>query len=917
MLIPMVFGAIESWFNYGNDPALNMQYQSGTQSLTLAQDYSITYNTDEQPYIFDFDNDGDKEYVVFYTGFIRIYTLENFSLEQEVSTGFNKPVDQEVADLDDDGYKEFVTLAAPVANASQLYFNSYEYVGSSLSTYKSFQLDLDYIRSSGLKCGTDFDGDLDDDCMLIARQSSNTSNYILLGYDENSVSASTPSVNISFGNNIATSVPEFIDYDGDSNLEALSYYADGSSTCYVTVINQTGLHKVITTSSSPYQDCVARWYNRDGGFYEILVLDRLTDYVPGDGTERSGFQLELFTVAGASLWSTTYGTSCPDTVRSGLGAGGCALFVSYHYTMSIGFSNINDGRIYVYGSCKESASEGTRDTEICTYDKDGNIFSREPVTGGSATYAYTKNKVVWADMTDGTNLEAVFAKGVVGLDGVIKYSPMGTADNDGWCLPVDVDNDLNLDLICSQEGVNTSILTTSAPGAGGENLRPYIIKFILSEYFPNAGQWVNVDVRARDPEANDIWYAVECDYESGNEIGYTMADYPEVDMIHIFDDQDYTNCLYETNGTYVIKAWVNDEENGGDDDLLSNMNSYNYTITVGGIDIDCEEPFIFCDDFSYAAPITYNDWYVRNLDDVFDQSLAPTAEELLINNESWKVYKYIDWHTNPIISFMFNLSHTYQGIDDEFITFSTYTSVNYLEQVLLEWRNNTINVWSGQNITVIGSYANNTYSNYKIYIYYEDVPGLDKRANTYDVIQDGSLLAGNLEFWHGSEGQYDDVNISADDVYDEDYENYMDLFDIVFGDEGGIYSLSYPIIAKVDDFYVYAGTSLEYDNTADMMIEQLVPPDEYEDIVEYFGCWISNGPNSGEYDCEYLDYKCYKCCAYVGGVLKAVRPVCTVGRVFAMYASKFRTWFFRDIWYFAIFGTLGVLIILLYAKLKK
>ena len=884
LLTPIVYGAIDDWIYYGNDPDLNMNYQSGNQEFVLEPIASVTYNTALQPLIADINLDGYKNFVAFDTNKIRLYYAENLSFIAETSTGYNKPRDYAIANLNDsDLYPEIIMVASTTSNSSEYHFIRYRYDGS-FHKEVDFKLNDHWDIIGYMRCSNDYDNDLDNDCLMVLRDKA--SNYDLVGFDMNTNSANNPSINISLGTYSVSSVPEIIDANRDGYNDALIYDNDK-----LVVVNQTGVVTHLDGFSTLYKHLVARWYNRDGGDYEILVMYKVTGSVAGPGYN-GGIALALYDYDGNNIWTTSLNDRCPKTWHS-TEADGCC---NTKFTLSLGFSDINDGRIYAFGSCTCGSEDLT--SNVCAYDKDGNLFSKNSVS--PSFYAYTQNKVTYADMKGGVNLEFVTAKGIIGLDGVVIQSPMGTADNDGWCLPIDLDGDLLLELICSQEGVNTTIFDET--GFGTENLRPDMNYFTLDNYYPEINQPVRVKVYASDNENDDIYYAVDCNYDSGAEYGYTMADYPSTVYGWKVEDYDFKTCEYSVAGNYTIKAWVTDLSHGGENDLLSNMDSYEYTVMVGNISIPCDEPYIFCENFNYQIPIKNNYWQVENPNDVFDLSLAPDGSKLTLQNETWNIHHFFTQQKNPIITIKFNLSIDTKGLNSTYVDFVLLSSEDYLDQVWLSFNDNKIYTYSGQEAKQIGTYTDNTEYKYQIIVYYEDVAGVGnlsrKRANTYDVIQNGNRIAENLIFYHGSKGQFS-VNRT------DDQEFYSDLIGFIF--EGDTATNNY-LFLSLDDVYIYKGTSETYDNTADLMSIPYIPKDDYTDINEYFGCWVVKGKDAGKFDCGYSRLKCEKCCNYVKGVLKPTSLWCAVKKVLRMYAEQIRNWFFKNIWYFVFFG--GLLIVL-------
>lgn len=920
------------WNGFGNDQSLSMQYQAGSQDANLTIDKSITYNTELQPFVFDFDCDPDvqKEFVVFYTGYIRVYYASNFAFRTETATPFNKPISQDITDFDGDGCYEFITIASSASNSSAYYFNVYSYNGASVTTDKSFQIDLNFDPYAGsLKCGTDFNNDLNIDCVFLALTHGNSSQERMVGYDTTATSGSTTAFSIivkavgASPNSATTSVPEFVDANQDGKLEALTYGIEN-----VCVTNRTASSMCMNFATNAMH-LTARWYNRDGGNYEILTMHRIDPYADGGGmgSYYGGMRVSLYTIAGVNLWYTNGTQGCP-ALHGGTTGSNNILCNSGQFSLSLGYTNINDGRIYAYGSCpKYYFSQQPPYSSICAYDKDGNVFSQQDVP--SDVIANSENKITWADMKDGSNLEAVMPMGVIGLDGVLKYSPMSSSASsyDGWCLPVDLNDDLDLEMVCSLSGKNTSIFKVGAGGAG-YNARPTIEYVGLSNYYPKVNTADGIQIYASDFE-NDapLSYLIDCDYQSGTDEAVEMYQYEG----GVSGSSGYTSssdspmtefsCQWSTSGTHVIKTWVNDVSHGADTGLLTDMSSKNRSVYVGEVSVSCGAPHrFFCDTFDYSVGLKYNNWIVSNTYDPLDDNFAPTNNQVFLQDNQLTLYHPFSQHTYPVISMQFNISVNYTDPDSQFHVMILHP--NGRPQVIMTFLQGYLTLATPKGACVSGSptslycnktaTTNNTWHHVVVNIFYDKISGLGgnilKNSNTYDVLYDGQFIAQNMPFWAGFDDK-SDSNVTSSTVYS----NYFMM---------GIYAnpeVAYSYVTKgikLDDLYLYKGTDFNDDNTAQLTTLYSIPTEESSTIPEYWGCYqVQQGAQKG-YDCTYSKYNCQTCCGYVGGVLKVTKVGCTFGKVMVMWAYRFRAWFFKWMLYIVLIGGVGLVLVLLMRKLR-
>ena len=906
-MVAVAIASVDTWYPYGNDNLTNMNYQQGYQDSPLVYSDSITYNTALQPFIFDFDDDGDNEYVVFATNYIRVYSVNGngFTFLNESNIARNSPYSQDVADIDGDGTLEFITISTKTTNSSEYHFMYFSFDGNVISVERDIILNLRLSSvQSGMRCSVDYNGDGTLDC-LMAGVNKYSGKYELEGYDKNSLTSLLPSVNISLSGYFFHSTPEVIDANRDGYKEALvsgDTFTYPTASGYILVINQTAVRTVIsiTTDETTYNP--ARWYNRDGGDYEILYFRRFETH-----NSYGAIRLTLADFTGVTIWTTT---SATDPAYISASGSPCIQNIAG----GIGFKDINDGRIYVYLSCTSTFHPPF--TAIHTYTKDGTVFSSEDVP---SDVFYGGDTISFANMIEGNNLEFITPSGIIGMDGALKYALSYPALTDGWCVPVDIDGDLKLDLLCSGSAKNTSIFLS----VGAGNAKPVLDYIGLEDYYPKIDSTDDVTLFITDDDSVHFYYLVDCDYYSGDDTGETMITYNKPYAFRT-DGNDKTyqigNCGWTTAGAHTIKAWVNDAEHGGDTALLTDMSSLSRTVVVGSLgNTTCKIPhFFFCEQFDYSWDIVYNNWVVSNYDNVFDASISPINNYLRSDARPLSMFHTFDRHQYPVMALRFNASVNYTTTDSQYHVI--IYGANGDEQIALTFVSGYLTVatmagvcpWAGDlyycNVTKT---TNNTWQNYQINIFYQAVKGIGgsllKPANTFDVIQDGVLVARGMPFWAGYDGRTaSNVTQDGQPLYSF-YSNYLQL---------GVHNTEIMPDVKIDDIFMFKGTNPEHDNTAELSGILEVSQVEEEEVLEYWGCYIVNGANKGKFDCTYSKYNCKACCGTVHGKIVPVKVGCTFFKIGRMWAERFKLWFYRNIWYVSVVGGLILVVVLVVRKVK-
>lgn len=902
------------WFTFGNSGNFSLNYQSGRNRDVLGQLNNVSHGMSRQPLVVDLDGDGDKEIPIMYNNKLDIYSASNLTLLDSYNTGMwywsssGSDIVLDVHDWDLDGYKEILVIVGDSGDQTQGYFQEYQWTGTALTLENSFKISDAISGVNQMKCQIDFNRDGNVDCMMLARSASNASLVTMVGIDKDTTSVNNLAINISVSpSNPAISTDykplQFIDADRDGYLEVL--YFDTN----IYVFNETGHHATISVSTfrsglniqTYVTDAV--WYQADVGDYEIASVGWVNKYT-GGGQDHYRTALHVHDMDGNELAETSSADDCPYTT-TGLGGG------IMDGESSLSLAGVQGQNLFVWSYIYIQNYPDVY--TICKYDNSLNrIYQHTLDTYSSDNYYGIQ--FTQADMYGGAEDELISTRGVYSVTSGAKiYDVTG---GQGWCVPVDVDGDSLLELVCTEQDTITAIYDESAEGGGAYNYRPELLYSTVSDQYPNQGETVQVRIYADDPEGDRIYYAGDCQYDNESDEDVAMNAFSDGVMYgYTEDDFDFLTCTYTENGTYTLKTWVTDDEHGGFSDILSDMDSYTKTIYVGGINIPCFEPFFFCENFDYTAPLVTNGWYVyRASDSTFRTDVYPLDNKLkFATSEGYEMYHFIDEHTYPIISARFNLTVNNTDVNSFNFKVNRYWTDEYGgehldNQVYLRWVGGNIRAYTGweyrESSLSIGTYSAGTEYQYVINIYYKGTSFAfnesRKQPNTYDVFQNGALVKSGLLFRHQETGEFfDDINVTEDTEF---YSNQIQIG-------------SYYVNITMDDLYLYKGTDPDYDNTDDLTVLPEIPAEEYWEIPEYWGCWIVKG-GSG-YDCTYDKYSCQDCCGYVDGELQVTKIGCTFGKIILMFARNFRNWFFKNIWYFAIFGGLIVVVVLLFRKIKS
>lgn len=856
------------WSPSGNNQSVNMNYQIGSNDVTLGLVDHIHYADSRQPMIFDFAGDGGQYYFVSYSGYSRVYTFNSsgFVFLDEIMTGYNTPMTADVVDFDGTGTLEYIAVQQKTSNTTEQYFVVYSFDGTSISIEHEFILTSLYNLRSQMRC-LEWDGDSDIDCIMVMNNktqawSVSNPNYFV-GFNKSSVSAETPSFNFSIGHVPATDVPEVIDMEVDGDREALFPLLETGAEGFV-IFNISGIYLQKNISTTSYYESVARWYNRDGGDYEVL-------------TATSGFNspmtISLYSYIGLLIYDTS--TDCP--VQN-------CIYGDATVTASLGFTSINNGDIYALNSCKGAFVGGEVFTYVCRFDKDGTSIQSNSVT---SDYYSFDGRTVFADMLGDAKPEFINNRGVIDLSGNVQYFIFGNVTDYGYCLPFDFDADSKLDLICTLNSANTSLFSAYGSGGSLENFQPSIYSVVLDKYVLREGESVSVTINAYDSDNDNIYYGIDCDTDGLETSIFTVP------LLNKF------SCSYNYNGSKRISAYVNDDSHGGSTASIDEWANRSVMISVGSEDDIplCFSPFILCDDFNYIMPLVFNKWYVSSMY-VFglDTGLTPAGGRVkLPDTDSYHLVKYYQQNKYGIITVTFNASfNTSMNDDVEFIVGNTKNpNMDSVHQVLIRFMQNKIySVYlenAVESVNLIGTYNNNTVDNYRIQIFYDryDIFGNStnpKLRNTYDVYKSGVLLERGRNFYHGSTPVINHPNVTDDFISYSDY--------ISFTSELTNFTL--------DDVYVYTGTDPTVDNLN--IFDNPQPFIEWSTVNKYMGCILINGdPNLlGKFDCNYKVNNCHECCGYVDGVFKVVKTSCIYTKSARQYTDKFQKWVFNNMWIFMI-----------------
>jgi hypothetical protein len=854
---------ISSWYPYGNDVNVTLNYQTSKNEFILGVANSVNLGSCEQPIITDLDGDGTEEYFVFTPNRLTIYT-SNLTYITEYVTGMtNSTIGYftAVADFNSSNpYKEIQVIDAPSSNYSDIYFESYVYNGVSVSLQKSIRLG-DKVRSvQRMRC-IDYDKDGDTDCLFVGNYRFNTSGA-LFGIDSSTTDYSNMPFNIVTGAGITTNTGAFnpvdiTDYNFDGKLEAVMFHNKFS------VFNQTSEYTSIVGSRTD-----GKVYQSGSGDMDWISIVK---YPPQYFVSFRGFDGTVLDTSDGMISSAMY---------------------SSRYGLAI--TSVTKGDIYALGIDQDGAVGG--DVNISVMDYQGNIKARARIPGPQYSY-YIYTPFTIADLMGGSDLEIITSIGVYSSSTGVKY--YSTIGGDGWCVPIDYDSDTRLELLCRNA---THTLTMDEEGVGGglENHKPVIYSVVLDKYGVKTNEPISVTINANDYEDEAIFYAIDCDYDGAESSLFAVP------LLNQF------SCQYEYNGTKQVRVYANDLYHGGSSADISTWTYSSVSILVGdsGKITPCFSPFMLCDNFNYPMPLIINNWYVTSSMVLgLDSQVVPIDNRVkLPETDMYYLGKYYNTHKYGIITAVFNASFNTSGHDA--LEFTIGNSNNPTDtnsvQVLIRFAQNKIySVYlesSNASINQIGTYSDNTLNNYKIQVFYDEYKNFGNTSyprlrNTYDIYKSGILLAKGRPFYHGLTPSIYHPNVT------DDFSSYSDY--ITFTSEYTNLTL--------DDVYVYKGTDTALDTLIILDNPQVV--EEWSGINEYVGCIVVKGEPSliGQFDCNYKAMKCQECCGYVNGKFQVVKTSCALTKAGRQYANKFQKWVFKNIWIFMI----GVFAVVIYFMMTR
>jgi len=554
-----------SWRETGSDAVRSYVQDNGVSFI----DENITtsfINSDKtslvEPLVADLDNDGLNEIIIFRGSEIRLYTGTAYNYESAyTSSNISIRGNAEVTDWDDDGDLELIFVTNTVGGNHSLYVMTYN------GTWNLEKNIENVTEGNGLNCHTLW-GAVEKCCYVGI-----DGNFYC--YDSTNEYDTVPVHTLDGDDCISGSIPIYIDYDGDSDLDVYFIY---DVTCNELILLKnnndgsfTNIYNITTTNGiNQIQKA-----DLDGGVKEIVITDSV--YCNDGALLCSPYSfLRIHNIIDGS-------ENCKATINYGnqrspylTGLHTCyaqegALNCDYD---GDSFNDIYLLELYIY-------TAGNKNPDLVVYDYECDELYR--VSGflnttisegtGDIKEASTTlyGKAVWSNFDFDNQYELWVWSRIINKDGSIASfltndtTPIYDLDIDSiynHLVLADINGDSNNDLICqrNEDMINVSSFTY-------DNQKPVITQVAWDTGNPICNNTlVSYEISYTNLENDFTRVAYDC-FDDGNISNGTLTDNSPAKF----------SCLYDVVGSYETQIYLQDTADLSD---FSVYTTHAVTVTI-------------------------------------------------------------------------------------------------------------------------------------------------------------------------------------------------------------------------------------------------------------------------------------------------------------------------------------------------